>query len=195
MTSPIGQGVVSFFKNVFTGDWRAALEDAQGIAEELVGFILAPFDGMVTFFSELPGRLAEGAGDIFGFIRDGFSSAVNWVIEKWNGIGFTLPTMEFDVPLDGRGPYTFGGQTFRVPQIPTLHSGGTFRAPRPGAEGLAILKDGERVGAGVIGAATRAGGGDMVMMVNGRELGRVVRDELRDLSIRDGALPVFTQEP
>lgn len=54
--------------------------------------------------------------------------------------------------------------------IPKFHSGGIFKAPTPGGEGLALLKDGERV--------TNGNGGDIILQV-----GTLVADErgLREL--------------
>ena len=40
---------------------------------------------------------------------------------------------------------TIGGFTLGTPNIPEFHTGGVFRAPRPGGEGLAILRDRETV--------------------------------------------------
>ena len=84
---------------------------------------------IVEFFTGLPARVRRGVSGMFDGLKDAFKTAINWVIDKWNGLGFTLPDMGIDIPWDGRGPYKFGGQTFRVkPQIPGLSAGGTVTA-------------------------------------------------------------------
>ena len=58
-----------------------------------------------------------------------------------------------------------------MPDIPTFHDGGTFRAQTPGGEGLALLQDGERV--------SRSGGGTpeiIQLVVDGRVLAQVLRN-------------------
>jgi len=83
---------------------------------------------IVEFFTGLPAKVARGVVNMFDGLKSAFKTAVNWVIDKWNSLGFTLPDMGIDIPWDGRGPYKFGGQTFAVPQIPGLSAGGTVTA-------------------------------------------------------------------
>jgi hypothetical protein len=87
-------------------------------------------------------------GGIKGFVNI-FARALNVMIGGLNKINFTVPSW---VPLVGGK-----GWGFNLAEIPLLHGGGEFRAPRPGGEGLALLKDRECVlPAGA--AATRDGG-------------------------------------
>ncbi len=106
-------------------------------------FIKAKFDGVVDFFTKMPGRIANAVSGLWNGLKNAFRSALNWIIDKWNNfsIGFTLPGI-----LGG------GKISINTPNIPRLHSGGVFRAPTAGGEGLAILRDRERV--------SSAGGGD-----------------------------------
>jgi len=67
-----------------------------------------------------------------------------------------------------------------IMQIPTLHTGGEFRAPTPGGEGLAMLKDRERViPAGVTESAAGMGTGVQTIQVNNplspEDLQKVIR--------------------
>ena len=60
-----------------------------------------------------------------------FATAINWIIEKWNNLSFTLPSMSVDIPFTNK-KLTFGGQTFNTPNIPTipmLANGGIIDAP------------------------------------------------------------------
>ncbi len=99
---------------------------------------------MVTFMKKLPGRVTDAIGDLFGGIKSAFKSAMNYIIRAWNRLDievgpFRIPSW---VPV-------VGGKSFHIkdifPDIPTMHSGGIFRAPTPGGEGLAILRDREEV--------------------------------------------------
>lgn len=144
-------GVWDGIKSIVTGVWAAiqgiiktALEvirSAVGIALEVIGSVFkGAWDGIVDFFSKVPGRISSIASGMFDGIKDAFKSAINWIIRAWNGLEFKIPG--FDPP--GPGP-KFGGFTLGVPNIPELHTGGTFRAPGGAREGLALLRDGERV--------------------------------------------------
>lgn len=64
---------------------------------------------------------------------------INAVIGGWNNL--SIPGFTIDIP--GLPPWTWQG--WQSPNIPTLHTGGVFNAPTPGGEGLALLRDGERV--------------------------------------------------
>ena len=98
---------------------------ATDLATEMVSW----YDAVVGFVTGLPGAIAEKASGMFDGIKDAFKSAINWLIDKWNAIGFTLPQMEIDIPWDGRGAYEFGGQHFAVPQIEPLAAGGIVTRP------------------------------------------------------------------
>ena len=75
-------------------------------------------DSVVSFFRGLPNRIGNAAGDVFGFIRDSFKNAINFVIRGWNGLQFRIPG--FDPP--GPGP-KFAGFILGMPDIPYLASG------------------------------------------------------------------------
>lgn len=144
---------------VINGDWSAAWEAITGIVssawdtiETVVGnsieavktlfsdgfntvkdIVLGVFDDIESFFTDLPGKLADAAGDVFGFLWEAFRSAVNLIIDGWNSLEFEIPG--FDPP--GPGP-TFGGFTLGVPDIDRLQKGGTITDP-----GLAIVGEGQ----------------------------------------------------
>lgn len=108
------------------------------------GYVSAGIDAVVGFVASLPGRITEAVKGAFDGLTSAFVTAINWIIDKWNGISFTLPSFSFDIPLDGRGPYTFGGQTFSTPNLPRLHTGGVVPG-LPGTDQLTMLQAGERV--------------------------------------------------
>ena len=87
-------GLISFFQNVFTGNWSAVgqgIKDIVGNAlGALAGIVKAPFNAII--------------------------SIVNGVISAINGIGFTIPDW---VPLIGGKDFRLN-----IPQIPLLAAGG-----------------------------------------------------------------------
>lgn len=119
-------------------NWPLLLAILTGPIGLAVKFIIDHWDGIVSFMSELPGRIGRAVKGMWDGIKDAFKSAINWIIRAWNNLEFTLPGKKiFGVKI--------GGQTIGTPDIPTLHNGGTFRAPSGQTEGLALLRDGERV--------------------------------------------------
>ena len=107
---------------------------------------------IIDEIGKLPSKIANAARGMFDGIKDAFKSALNWIIDAWNGLEFKIPG--FDPP--GPGP-TFPGFTLGVPDIPTFHKGGVVPG-RPGQEVVAMLQAGENVqtkaqqqaGAGVV---------------------------------------------
>lgn len=68
-------------------------------------------------------------------------SAINFIIDGWNGLDFTIDGGKLPFP-----PHTkFPSFTIGVPDIDPLHTGGLFSAPSGQNEGLALLLNGERV--------------------------------------------------
>lgn len=92
---------------------------------------------VVAYVKELPGRISSGARGLFDGFKEAFKSALNWIIDRWNGLQFTIPSIE----VFGR---KIGGNTISVPNIPRFHTGGVVPG-RPGEERLALLLAGETV--------------------------------------------------
>jgi hypothetical protein len=120
---------------LYFGFWRGLLSAVVGWVVGVKNRIVANFTAVVNFVKGLPARVRSAASGLFDGIRSAFRSALNWIIDKWNSLGFTLPVIEFL----GK---TIGGQTFRVPQIPRFHSGGIV----PGiGDQLIVARPGEGV--------------------------------------------------
>lgn len=144
-------GVWEGIKRMFSGVWnaiqgilRTAVESMRGVLgvglEVLGSMFKAAWEGIVGYFRGVPGKISSIASGMWDGIKNAFKSAINWIIRAWNGLEFKIPG--FDPP--GPGP-SFGGFTLGVPNIPTLHDGGIFRAPGGAREGLALLESGEEV--------------------------------------------------
>jgi TP901 family phage tail tape measure protein len=70
----------------------------------------------------------------FDTIKSVFKGVINWFIDKWNDLSFTLPS----VNIPGIG--TIGGMTLSTPDIPRLHEGGTTVSG-----GMVNMKPGEEM--------------------------------------------------
>jgi hypothetical protein len=77
---------------------------------------------IVNFITSLPSKIKTAASGMWDGIGDAFKAAVNWVIAKWNGIEFSLPSFK----AFGK---TIGGFTVGTPDIPYLASGGVTTGP------------------------------------------------------------------
>jgi hypothetical protein len=77
----------------------------------------------VDFIKGLPAKIAVAAGGMWNGIKDSFRGAINWIIDRWNGLSFSLPGV--DVPGIGQ----VGGFSLDTPNIPRLASGGIVTRP------------------------------------------------------------------
>lgn len=161
ITGPIGLAVLAVVKN-----WDTIKATAG-----------AAVDAVVGFFTGIPDRLGDMISKMAQFGTDLGRALVNSLIAIWNKADLRFPRVEVPgwVPqIGGRG---FGG--FDVfPDIKPLHTGGVFRASTPGGEGLALLRDGERV-------STPGMGGGVTVIVQGsvvaeRELVSILKRYSRD---------------
>src|SRR5262245_13530247 len=82
-------------------------------------WIVDRFNGLLSFFKGLPGKIARAAAGMWDGIKDAFRAAINWIINAWNNLEFKIPG--FDPP--GPGP-KFSGFTLGLPNVPLLDSGG-----------------------------------------------------------------------
>lgn len=140
-------GTFNVFKGLITGDWSllwnglgAIFTGAWDIAKVLItgafdvlavaiGLVLdgiksaitGTWDSIVTEVTGLGGRISTAAVGIFDGIKEAFKSAINFVIDGWNGLSFSVPSIPNPFGDD------FGGQTISVsPQIPRLAAGGAL---------------------------------------------------------------------
>ena len=119
------------FRNIVNGAFAAVKAAGIAVKDELV----VSFNNMVTFFSGLPRRMTGALSGLWDGLKSGFRSAINFVIDGWNSLSFSLPG--FDPP--GPGP-SFDGMTIGTPNIPRLHQGGTTTSG-----GAAIIQPSEEM--------------------------------------------------
>lgn len=128
----VWEGVKHYF-----GLWKSIFTAVIGWIGDLWDRFTTGFNRIVDFVRGLPARIRTAASGMWNGIRDAFRNAVNWIIDRWNGLSFTLPSVE----VFGQ---TIGGGTLSTPNIPRLHSGGVVPGA-PGQEVLTMLQAGERV--------------------------------------------------
>ncbi|MFX4294107.1 hypothetical protein [Streptomyces bohaiensis] len=143
--------------------------------------IRAGIDWVVKKFgdlSELPGKVIgwmKGIGSkIADPFKSGFRSAINWIIDKWNGLSFTIPSV--NIPGIGK----IGGATISTPHVPRLATGGIVPSTAGGM--LALLGEGGQDEAviplsrldgmmrSVAGAVAQSGGSDREIVFDLRGL-------------------------
>lgn len=117
MSSAVG-AVFGFIQR----NWPMLLAILTGPIGLAVKFIVDNFNGIVSFISGLPGRIASAASGMWDGIKNAFKSAINWIIRAWNGLDFSIPSVE----VFGK---KVGGQSIGTPNIPLLASGGIVKRP------------------------------------------------------------------
>lgn len=80
------------------------------------------FTSLVTKIRSGVGRIKSALSGMWDGMKSGFRTAVNWVIGKWNGLRFTIPSFS----ILGK---SFGGGSIGVPSIPYLADGGIVTGP------------------------------------------------------------------
>ena len=191
LTGPIGLAVLAIITHWETikSAVGAALGWIGGRATAAKDWIVARFNDVVGFVTGLPGRIAAAATGLFDGFKSAFKSAINAIIGWWNGLSFTLPTI--DIPRVSLGPLgsigggSFGGSTFSTPNIPFLARGGIVRRRHGGIlanlgegrhdEAVIPLPRGMRaMGAGGPGVVVHAAGSILAE----RDVVRIIRDEM-----------------
>jgi uncharacterized protein YoxC len=80
-------------------------------------FISSKIESIVTFVKGLPAKIATAAKGAFDGLKEAFRGAINFIIGKWNGLSFTLPSFT----AFGK---KIGGFTISTPDITPLAMGG-----------------------------------------------------------------------
>lgn len=126
------------FRNFFIGMWNTI----KSVVGTVVTWIRNAWNGLMDFFSKLPGRILGFFRALGSGISSIFKGAVNAVIDLLNGgIGLINGLIHGINNVSG----VVGIPAIPdIPRIPRLHTGGYVDGPL-GSEQLAILQAGERV--------------------------------------------------
>src|SRR5690606_18908344 len=102
--------------------WKGVFDQVRAWASQARDWIVGRFNSVVDFVRGLPGRISSAARGMWDGIRNAFRAAINWIIDRWNNLSFTLPS----VNIPGLGKV--GGFTLNTPNIPRLAQGGIVPA-------------------------------------------------------------------
>ena len=175
--------------------WSTDFGGIQTKTTEVIGELGKLFQG----FQDTAGPIWEGVRSSVTTAINGIISAINGMIGAWNALEFKIPGFNVEIPsVDipgvgrvGGGSLGWGGLTvgtYDLPTIPLLDTGAVVSRPT-----LAMLAGNNRPeavvplssGGGIIdydrmaAAMTRAlGGKDIVIRLDGREIGRASLDYL-----------------
>ena len=188
-------GVLEMFLGLIQGDWGRFLDGLkmnwQGAWTVIESVLEGAWDILRTMFDRIREELSEIWDDLWNYLSDAVRDPINTIIGFINGLMDALERMtnaiarsinnipRFEVPdwVPGIGGGSFGLpniSTIDLPRIPTLHQGGEFRAPTPGGEGLALLRDREIV------KTPEQAGQTIIIELDGREIGRAVGEPLTE---------------
>lgn len=141
------RGVMMLVKAILKGDWKGAwtaaklimrgalnvilgsLRTATATFRQIVVSMLSPFrtvwagirsgfNTVIGFIGTIPGRISAASTGMWDGIKEAFRSAINWIINAWNGLEFSVPGAK----VFGK---EIGGFTIGTPDIPQLAAGGT----------------------------------------------------------------------
>ena len=141
--------------SAYFGFWYGLFETVKGWLGAAKDWLVAKFNQVVDYVAALPARVGRAAAGLWNGIKDSFRNAINWVIDKWNALSFTLPSI--NVP----GLGSISGYTLSTPDIGRLASGGHMT---PGRTYLTGENGIEAITAGRTGGYVHSAGDTAAMM-------------------------------
>lgn len=108
---------IEYAKGVLGSVW----DTLKSGATAAVLWVHGKIEAVVGFVKSLPARISSASSGMWDGIKNAFRGALDWIIGKWNGLQFSIPSVSF------MGIHT-PGFTLGVPPIPMLKSGGTAYA-------------------------------------------------------------------
>jgi hypothetical protein len=116
----IAGGALEILGSIFKAAWDGIKGAVAGAWDGIKGLVKTGVDGLISIVQGIPGRVTSLASGAFDGIKNAFRSAINWVIDKWNGLSFTTPKISafgFESP----------SVTIGTPNIPRLAEGGIVK--------------------------------------------------------------------
>lgn len=96
---------------------KAVIKVLAAVVTAVVNDIRAKINTFVAVFSALKSRVSAATSGLFDGIKNAFKNAINFVIDGWNRLSFTLPSI--NTPFG-----KIGGTTLSTPNIGRLATGG-----------------------------------------------------------------------
>jgi hypothetical protein len=108
----------NFIKSNVIDPLRQAFSGVRDLFDGVVAAITGDWDTAVSKLKSGVTKIKDAVSDMWEPLWTGFRSAINSVINGWNGLSFTVP----EVNIPGIG--SVGGFTISTPNIPTLQTSG-----------------------------------------------------------------------
>lgn len=121
---------VDGLRSIVGGIVSAFGEVLRPLGNLLHTWVVEPLEAIVGAIRDMPGKIGRAAAGMFDGIKNAFRSAINFIIDGWNRLEFSIPGFKI-------GPVGYDGFKLGVPDIPRLAAGGIVRA-RPGGT-LALI--------------------------------------------------------
>lgn len=99
--------------------WPVMLGVITGGIGPAVVYVIRNWDRIVSFVKGMPGKIGKAASGMWNGIKDAFRSALNWIIEKWNGFEIGFGPVKIPGPVPDIPKMAIG-----TPDIPMLAKGG-----------------------------------------------------------------------
>lgn len=116
------KGIIQTVIALINGDWGKAwdgIKNIVGAVWDQIGNIISSAIGLIkSLLGGLGSTIGQMALGLWDPIKNGFKAVINWIIDRWNGLEFKMPSV---------GP--IGGFTIGVPDIPRLAAGGIVSRP------------------------------------------------------------------
>jgi hypothetical protein len=181
-------GLATWISGFANGVWKAAVGRVTSILDGIgtaAHDAVAAVKGAMHSVEKAISDAVAGIGRAASSVASAIKGPINAVINAWNGVAFTIPTI--NIPKIKIGKKTFGGgsvggSTINFPNVPTLASGGVVDTAT-----LALV--GEGAGREIVApeALLReivgAGSGPQVrVFIGATELTHIVRTEVVDMN-------------
>jgi hypothetical protein len=124
----VWDNVLKPFFSWWTGNFKKAGEIASGLADtaiEMKDRVVSGLGDLISWITGMPGRIRTAASGLFDAIPEAFTSALNWLIGKWNSFSLGF---DFNIPVINQRV------SFRVdtPDLPMLAGGGVAGRTKAG---------------------------------------------------------------
>lgn len=159
-------GYVAYVKTIVS-----IIRSIASTVKSVVDSVVDKFGQLIGFIAGLPKRVAAASRGLWDGIKNSFRAAINYVIDKWNSLSFSLPSI--NTPFG-----KIGGTTISTPNIPRLATGGWMQPGKTyltGENGPELLTSGRPAYVNNAGATADMGGTPEVhVYIGDRELTDIV---------------------
>jgi len=117
----VARDAFQWFKDKAVEKWSAIMTWATGLPQKIA-----------NAFSGIKEKITSKVAGMWDGIKDAFKSALNWIIDKWNGLRIKIGGWKVDTIF---GDFTFPTIDVGMPRIPRFATGGITNGPALVGEG------------------------------------------------------------